>query len=252
MTIQYVSDLHLEFPENKKFLDQSPIVPVGEILILAGDIVPFAVMDKHKFFFDDVSSKFEIVYWLPGNHEYYHFDAAKKCGSINEKIRSNVWLVNDLTMLYKDARLIFSVLWSKISETNQWQIERSVSDFQYIRYSGYRFSTEWFNQLHEESLHFITSELQQKTDEKTIVVTHHVPTLMNYPAQYKGSSINEAFAVELSAFIEKCNAGHWIYGHHHFNTPDFKIGNTTLHTNQLGYVRNNEHEFFNPAATIEI
>jgi Icc-related predicted phosphoesterase len=88
--------------------------------------------------------------------------------------------------------------------------------------------------------------------EKTIVMTHHVPTLMNYPAQYKGSNINEAFAVELYDFIESSNVPYWIYGHHHFNTSSFKIGNTAMLTNQLGYVQNNEHKLFNPSAIIEI
>ena len=46
MKIQYWLDLHLEFAVNKKYLKANPIKPEGEILLLAGDIIPFAEMER--------------------------------------------------------------------------------------------------------------------------------------------------------------------------------------------------------------
>ncbi len=44
------------------------------------------------------------------------------------------------------------------------------------------------------------------------MVPHHVPTFMNYPELYKGSKINEGFAVELFDTIEASSVDYWIYG----------------------------------------
>jgi hypothetical protein len=87
---------------------------------------------------------------------------------------------------------------------------------------------------------------------KTVVVTHHVPTFMNYPAKYRDSVLNEAFAVELYDIIEPSNAAYWIYGHHHQSIAEFNIGTTRLINNQLGYVKYNEHQRFNSSAMIEL
>ncbi len=251
MTIQYASDLHLEFTRNRAFLKANPLVPKGNLLLLAGDIVPFAKMEEHKDFFKFVSDHFVKTYWVPGNHEYYGFDVAKRQGSFKEDINPNVHLVNNFAVTHGDVRLVFSTLWSRISPANQWPIERSVSDFRLIGYRGGKLTAERFNQLHEESLGFITTEMSNKTARKTIVVTHHVPTLMNYPPQYKGSSINEAFATELHDLIETHAPDAWIYGHHHENVPEFAIGKTRFLTNQLGYIDYGEHLFFDLERTIE-
>ncbi len=252
MTIQYASDLHLEFRENKEFLKTNPLIPAGDVLVLAGDIVPFAEINKHKDFFSFVSDNFAATYWIPGNHEYYGFDLATKCGVLNEKIRSNVFLVNNTSVIGENIKMIFSTLWSKISPAYEWQIERSVNDFHVIKNGKYRFTVERYNELHAESLAFLENELTSETGLKKVVATHHVPTRMNYPAQYKGSVLNEAFAVELFELIEKTTPDVWIYGHSHSNTPDFEIGKTRLLTNQLGYVSLGECQQFDTNKTITL
>ena len=244
MKIQYYSDLHLEFPENEKFLRENPLPAIGDILILAGDIVPFAVMDKHMDFFKMVSDNFKYIYWIPGNHEYYRSDILDKYGILNEKIRSNVFLVNNTSIVHENVTFIFSTLWSKIRRTYQWQIERGMSDFHVIKYGEHRFSADIFNQSHDQSFSFIEEELSKNRTGKTVVATHHVPTLMNYPERYKGNVLNDAFAVELFDLIETKGPDYWIYGHTHNNTTDFEIGKTKLLTNQLGYIMHNEHHDF--------
>ena len=84
--------------------------------------------------------------------------------------------MNNISIQLNDVRLIFSTLWSKISPVNEWQIERSISDFQVVKFNGHFFSVSNFNQLHSDSLNFIEKELSQNNAGKTVVVSHHVPT----------------------------------------------------------------------------
>ena len=252
MKIQYCSDLHLEFPENRNFIKRFPLKPEGEILLLAGDIVLFKTMKEHDNFFNYCSDNFETTYWIPGNHEYYHFDLADVKTPLYEKIRENVLLLNNQTITYKNVELVFSTLWSHIPPQQEFAVQQSVNDFHLIKNKDKNIAATDFNALHKTDLEFLQAALAKPTDKQRIVITHHVPTLMHYPEQYKNSNINSAFAVELFDTIESSNATYWIYGHHHCNTPAFKIENTTMLTNQLGYVKQNEHQLFNPSAIFEI
>ncbi len=58
MKIQYCSDLHLEFKENSAFLLEQPIKPVGDILVLAGDIILLNDRFETHPFFDWAADNF--------------------------------------------------------------------------------------------------------------------------------------------------------------------------------------------------
>lgn len=242
MKIQYCSDLHLEFPENSHFMKENPIRPVGDVLILAGDIIPFHRQAEADWFFDRVSDEFQRVYWLPGNHEYYYADINESSGVVSEAIRDNVFLVNNHAVYEDGFRLLFTTLWTSIGDVNRFRIQQALSDFQVIKDGDLRFNPDKYNALHQDCLDFLGRELEK--DHPVVVITHHVPTFFNYPEKYRGDFLNEAFAVELEALLHEHKITHWIFGHHHCNIDEFQLGNTSLLTNQLGYVKYGENERF--------
>ena len=244
LTIQYCSDLHLEMELNKKWINKYPLAVAGDVLLLGGDIVLFAQAEQHNDFFDFVARNYKAAYWIPGNHEYYHTDITHKSGTLHEAIRDNVFLVNNTTITIEDTDIICSTLWSHISPGHEWEITRSMSDFHVIKNGERKLSIAEYNRLHAQSSEYITQAITASTATHKVVLTHHLPTLINYPEKYKGSVLNEAFATELHDFIESSGADCWIYGHTHCNTPAFKIGNTQMLTNQLGYVKQGEHKDF--------
>lgn len=252
MKIQYCSDLHLEFLMNNDYLQYNPIEPVGDILLLGGDICVLAKIKAHTTFFDYLSANWKAVYWIPGNHEFYNGDVGKFKQPHYEAIRKNIFLVNNQVFKYDGVNIICSTLWSYINQLNEKAIEHGVSDFMLIQNNGKRLLANDFNQLHFTDVAFIKKALDENKGGNNIVLTHHVPTLINYPPQYKGSPINDAFAVELYDYIFDSNIAYWIYGHHHANIPAFKIGNTIMLTNQLGYVAHGENRLFKRDAIIEI
>jgi len=252
MKLQYASDLHLEFPENKGFLKRNPLQPGGDVLLLAGDIIPFAIMEEHSDFFSYISDTFKITYWIPGNHEYYYSDISDRAGSFNEKIRDNMFLVNNVSVIQENIKLIFSTLWTSISQENQFEIRQRLSDFHAIKQNNKGLTPDHYNLLHDQCRSFLNEEISKAGTEKKVIVTHHVPTSMNYPEKYRGDSLNEAFSVEMFDNVLRSGADYWIFGHHHTNTPDFVIGSTNLITNQLGYVKYDECAGFDTKKIIRV
>lgn len=252
MKIQYCSDLHLEFKENARYIARHPIERSGDILLLAGDITLLRNMEQHKAFFDYLSDNFAYTYWIPGNHEYYKSDVTDYPSPLKMEIRHNVFLVNQQVFMHEDVSIICCTLWSHVQPENEYEIQRNLSDFHIIQNEGRRLTVADFNRMHQSDLAFLQQALKDSVGRKMVVVTHHVPTLMHYPKQYINSPINQAFATELHDLILSSGAVAWIYGHHHNNTPEFKIGGTTLLTNQLGYVSHYEHGDYRKGAVVEV
>ena len=265
MKIQYASDLHLEFYDNSKFLRTHPLKPVGDILILAGDIECLN-RDHYYFnsFWDYVSDNFKEVIVVVGNHEYYKgYDLAKNRSGKICSVRKNVSYYYNAHLKIDEVSFILSPLWSIIPNDQADIAARGVSDFHRIIYNGFNFTVEEFNKEHNRCISFIKREidlinnsLQLNKSEnvkrnKIVVVTHHVPSFLLSSTDFSGSKISGVFNVELSKYIESSCIDYWIYGHSH-RSINKTIGNTQCISNQLGYVFYDEHHNFDNSRIIEL
>lgn len=253
MKIQYASDLHLEFGANSQWIKQNPLIPSADILVLAGDM-GYLGDDNYKThpFWNWVSQNFKQTIVVPGNHELYKFfDINELHEGWSLRIRDNVKIYyNSVISLDEDTDLIVSTLWAKIPPQDEFITERCVSDFARIKNGKYRLSAQRFNEEHETCRSFIQRAVNESKAHNLIVATHHVPSYKLMSDEFKGSSINGAFTVELEDFISSSRIKYWIYGHSHRNINKV-IGATSCVSNQLGYVFQDEHHTFNPSAVIE-
>ena len=255
MKIQYASDLHLEFAENRNFIENGGIMPIGEILVLAGDISYLCdrKMMKRQFF-DWCAEHFRETFIVPGNHEFYHgYDIALTMENYEFAYRDNVRYMNNRSLVIGDTELFFTTLWTRISPLHLWEIQRGMNDFKHGILEGRRLTANDLDELHERCLLWLEAALADSKAMHKIVVSHHCPTMCEEFNGYPGGVLNSAFQVNLDEFIRRCGADYWIYGHTHYaGGSGAKIGETMLLCNQLGYVFYGEHKRFDGAAVIEI
>ena len=253
MRIQYASDLHLEFADNWRFLKENPFEVAGDILVLAGDIGYLGDdnYSKHPFW-DWAAENYQQVIVCMGNHEFYkYFDLALLPDNYCLEIRPNVHGYYNGIVHLGDVDIIISTLWSHIDLKDAYFTESVISDFRRILYNKELITFVEFNKEHERCLRFIKTSVSESNAPVKVVVTHHVPSFQMLAPEFKGSTANGAFTVELEDYIKTSSISYWIYGHSHRNI-DKQIGNTLCVTNQLGYVFHDEHINFDPVKFIEI
>lgn len=255
MKIQYASDLHLEFLENRRYLKSHPLDVRGDVLILAGDITYLKnpLMEKAQFF-NWASENFRQTLIVPGNHEFY--GGCEMHGCVNNfeyKIRDNISYLNNRSTIIDHVEIYMTTLWSHIPKECAQYAQHVLNDFRNNQYDAKHLTIDIYNQLHRQSLKWLTTALKKSSSSCKIVVTHHCPTLLMGEPSYSENPMNSAFITELSEFIETHDIDYWICGHTHYNCPSVRIGKTTLVNNMLGYVEYEMlHESFRYDAILDL
>lgn len=255
MHIQIVSDLHLEFEENRHWLKENPIIPVGEVLLIAGDIVTDPLGHLADDFYASLIPKFPLILTTMGNHEFYGGYLDYAYPSYEKKLGKNIYNLNNAAYIYQDVKFIVSILWSRVSDENKGLIKNKLSDYHQIKSHSpekINISVDDTNRLHRLSLDFILQELKKPFDGKIVVMTHHIPSFETIGLDRRFSNLREAFSTDLDDIIkEHPKIKLWVHGHAH-DFSQIKLHNTIVTRNPLGYVNRDEHLDFRRDYRVEI
>ncbi|WP_168222685.1 metallophosphoesterase [Leptospira vanthielii] len=256
MKIQYVSDLHLEFPKNRQFLEENSLKTEGDILILAGDIILDKQMKKAESFFNSWRLQYKQIIQIPGNHEFYDGEILYAYPDYYKELASNHIKVNNKTIKIENIRFICSTLWTNIPFEFKNEFETKSNDYKLIYYSKKHsekrhISIEDTNFFHSLSVDFIKKELTRPFSGKTILVTHQLPSFDLINESDKNYLINHYCASDLTSIYRNYDIDLWIFGHYH-RTVDKKINNTRFVSNPLGYMDEKQKEYFSRSAIIEV
>jgi len=252
MRFQVCSDLHLEFYPDSIDLDLF-LVPTADYLIVPGDICPVEHPNFQRFF-DYFSPKFQEIFFVAGNHEYY--TDIKRPVPIDEltiRMRrlldayDNVHFLNGETFTLfpgeeKEVIILGTTLWSCIPDEYVAVIQLLMNDYlriwentcsllrPYDINCRYKIQKEW--------LQSTLKSLPPKTP--AIVITHHLPSYSLINEKYAGNPINCAFASHLDEiFHSHPQIKAWVYGHTHTPRRD-NIGSALTICNPKGYPDENE------------
>ena len=257
MKLQIASDLHLEFPKNREWLEANPLIPKGDILILAGDIVCGRSIEKAQPFYQQISQNFPFIISSMGNHEFYHGTIDDAYPEFSQKISQNHLKLNNSVYIMDEVKFIVTVLWSFIPDDKIDIVNKRVNDYKLISKSNDEgvkipIKIEDTNNLFDQSVKFIKEELKRPYEGKIVVLTHHLPSMDILPPELVESNIRNAYASDLNDLIlSNPNIQAWICGHSH-SSDISKVGNTTIVRNPLGYVRLGQEWYFENDFIIEV
>lgn len=239
--IQVVSDIHLEFYNTTRKTPAKYIIPIAPILFLAGDI-GYPGSSLYKDFMVDMSSKFDHIFVITGNHEYYSTSARKWSMAKTDEYMEN--LFTDLPNIHflqnksyyltgyddKTYKILGTTLWTSIKDKYAAKIQYFMNDYHKIPGLNTSFTT----QLHDTAVTWLKEEF--KEDIPTIVVTHHCPSLSPHATPTNATpELQSAYQTDLEGIIPP-HVIMWIYGHTH-QFADFTASNnsTRIISNPFGY-----------------
>jgi len=258
--------LHLEFgqhliPEVKNEKDT--------VVVLAGDIGLAKRETTYNMFIENTCDRFKNVIWIMGNHEFYGDRLPTALAKIwNATLdHENLYVVENETVNIDNVAFVCSTLWTNFDNNNTMTMYEAglvMNDYKLIRTGPSH--EPWKRKLkpldtlalHMQAKGYIFPEIvtQKENGKNVVVVTHHLPSFLSVPEEFRGDPLNGAYASELFEDIMDTQPDVWIHGHTHFSF-DYMIGNTRVICNPRGYCatassRGELNPNFDPEFIIEV
>lgn len=271
MSIKYLriaSDLHLEgFNGRNAETLMIDFLPADErdaesILVLAGDVSSHP--EQLLAFLTECCKRFQKVYYVAGNHEFYHQDFEQYPKDMLAAIvnrQDSFGVLQNLEFSFSSVgyeeledlklRFVFGTLWGDGGPelADQAQVGFYLNDFRLITFPEHRdpsyrpmkrkLRVADMVYAHKKQKADIDSYLKQPFDGKTVVITHHLPSRRCVSPRYwpkDGSDgANGGFVGDCDSILAYDHAPNlWIHGHTH-DTIDTTLWKTRIICNPAGY-----------------
>ena len=233
MRLHILSDLHQEFGER-----DVPSVDCDAV-VLAGDVgTKMHGLEWIQRRFPEIP-----VLYICGNHEFY----GEKLPSLTEKLRAategtNIHFLENPSVTIGDTHFFGATLWTDLALLDDWrsgatEAKAVMNDYKRIRHSGYGYRrlSPWDTRaVHLASVRALREFLTTHDPKRSVVITHHAPSVLSLPEHRRTEAISCAYASHLDALILEFQPRLWVHGHiHHSN--EYQIGETRILANPRAY-----------------
>lgn len=249
MKVQILSDLHLEGGSRYSFL--FPFKPVGDVVVLAGDITNAV----HPSVVESVFGNCGVpVLYVLGNHEYYRGEWPGTLDKFKIYMESapNIKIMNNDSAVIDGVQFFGSTYWSDPLLQDEHAISTMINDFRGIIQN---FSVKKMRDAHFYSKFCLKGAMAAARSNpdirKSVVITHFAPSLKAQHPRYGVSPLTTYFCNDEDEFVAMEKPDLWIYGHTHDNLH-FSIEDVPVVCNQLGYRGEQTGHSFDPNFVVEI
>jgi len=250
MKIFPLSDIHAEFHQDggAEFAKSAALRKDVDVLVVAGDCgtrtrtrqgIPCIVAMLEK-----LCDSFPHVVYVMGNHEYYMTSSLEEMPQVLAAFAAthpNFHWLHRSTVEIDGHRFLGTTLWFRDDPTSvgvRWKM----NDFDLIPHFASRVFQE-----NAKNVEF----LRRMMKPGDVVVTHHLPTHLSVPPEFKSSPLTAFYVTDMSKEVLRLKPTLWVHGHAH-HSFDYRLGQTRIVANPFGYIQHGENVGFDWNKVVEI